>query len=233
MNMGTALTTQNRRAEAKMAFEAAIDSRPDLLLPKIKLGYLLKETGDNAAAERLFREVIRTDLDNPDAHAGLAEVLEARGNTKEALAEYELLARNYPSGPVLNQADIHLHIGTLFARLGDLNNAMAHWREALRLKPDGQLPMNNLAWIMATARDATYRNGAEAVRLAERAVQVTTNASPETWDTLAAAYAENKQWSNAVQTAQKAMALASTNQALSAEILRRLELYRTNQPWRE
>ena len=112
---------------------------------------------------------------------------------------------------------------------------MTHWREALRLKPGWQLLMNNLAWILATARDAARRTGAEAVRLAESAAQATTNAGPEALDTLAAAYAENRQCPQAVQTAQTALALAqaSTNPALSAEILRRLELYRTNQPWRE
>jgi tetratricopeptide (TPR) repeat protein len=191
--------------------------------------------GDNAAAETQFRQLTRIEPDNPDFHAELAGLLAVQGKSKEALAERELLARLNPSGPSANHADFHLHIGILFARLGDMTSAVGQWREALRLKPGWQLPMNNIAWIRATARDATFRNGAEAVQWAESALRTTTNASPETLGTLAAAYAENGQWPKAVESAQTALAMAqaSTNKTLSGELIRQLDSYRTNQPWRE
>ena len=44
--------------------------------------------------------------------------------------------------------------------------------------------------MMATDPDPSVRNGSEAVRLAERAVQLTGAREPTLLDTLAAAYAE-------------------------------------------
>ena len=57
----------------------------------------------------------------------------------------------------------------------------------------------------------------------------------ESFDALAAAYAEAGRFTEAVKTAQKAveLALALENQDLARQILKRLELYRTGRPYRE
>ena len=75
-------------------------------------------------------------------------------------------------------------------QLGRTREAVAQYQEALRLNPDLAGALNNLAWVLATCPDDQLRNGAEAVRLAERACELTHYREPLFIGTLAAAYAE-------------------------------------------
>ena len=95
--------------------------------------------------------------------------------------------------------------------------------------------LNILAWILATCEDAEIRDGAQAVRLAERAYQLADQGNYMYLDTLAAAYAEAGQFDHAVKTAQRAVKLArnGTNQESAEDIQGRLELYRAKRAYRE
>ena len=65
----------------------------------------------------------------------------------------------------------------------------------------GYVPaMNGLAWILATDHEASIRDGAEAVKLAKQACENDDWTTPEYIDTLAAAYAEQEEWEEAVAT---------------------------------
>jgi hypothetical protein len=69
--------------------------------------------------------------------------------------------------------------------------------------------LNNLAWIRATCPDEGLRNGSEALQLAQAACQISGNAQPIPFGTLAAAYAETGNFTNAVRAAQTAIELAT------------------------
>jgi TPR repeat protein len=92
---------------------------------------------------------------------------------------------------------------------------------------------NNIAWILATAPDARVRNGAEALRLAQQAVE--TGADGVAIDTLAAAFAEVGLFEKAVAEQQRAidMARAAGDLDAAADRESRLVLYRSRQPYRE
>ena len=89
--------------------------------------------------------------------------------------------------------------------------------------------------MLATNPNASIRNGAEAVELAQRAVQLSDGREPAILGTLAAAYAEAGRFAEAVKTAEQALALASSqNNAALADTLRtRIKLYQSNSPYRE
>jgi protein O-mannosyl-transferase len=95
--------------------------------------------------------------------------------------------------------------------------------------------LNNLAWIMATCPEANLRDGAEAVRLAQQACELTGFRRTLMVGTLAAAYAEAGQFVEAVTTAQKACALAaeSGDEALVSKNQKLLQLYRAGRPYHE
>ena len=116
-----------------------------------------------------------------------------------------------------------------------MREAAHHFREALRLKPDWADAMNTLARLLATKSDETLRNGAEAVRWAERACQLSKRQRPAMLDTLAAAYAEAGRFDEAVSTTDGTRALAlSTHDAAAAETAaQRLELYKARRPYRD
>ena len=113
--------------------------------------------------------------------------------------------------------------------------AIYYWETAIRLNPDQAESLNNLAFLLSTSPDKNIFNPAEGLRLAQKANEVTKYKNPDLLDTLAAAYAANGQFDSAIQTAQKAIALAEAkgNNQLIGEIKNRLRLYESSQPFIE
>jgi tetratricopeptide (TPR) repeat protein len=147
--------------------------------------------------------------------------------------KYENAIKNYTESLRLNPefADAHKELGLAFVRSGDFDGAIKHYTEALRLKPDWVETMNNLAWILATAEEARFRDSEKAVELAERACELTKYQQPILLDTLAAAYAAGDRFDEAIETAEKAIKLAegSDQKEFSDEIQSRLQLYKAGQ----
>lgn len=71
--------------------------------------------------------------------------------------------------------------------------------------------LNTLAWFLATCADETLRDGARAIALAQEACQLSSWKYPPYLDTLAAAYAENGRFEEAVAFQQRATEEAEAN----------------------
>ena len=87
---------------------------------------------------------------------------------------------------------------------------------------------NNAAWLYATSSDESLLNGAEAVRLALRANELMPNVTGYL-DTLAAAYARNGQFEEAIAAEEKAISFSSGREKASNQ--QRLELYRKGEAY--
>jgi Flp pilus assembly protein TadD len=153
-----------------------------------------------------------------------------KGQLNEALAQYVKALQIRP-----DFVQARTGAGAVLAQQGRTAEAIGQYREALRLAPDNGMALNNLAWILATYPDPKFRDGVEAVRLAERAVQLTKQNDAQTLDTLAAAYAEAGRFGEAVKVAQRAMELAEATgqKELTTQLRHRLELYERKQPYYE
>jgi tetratricopeptide (TPR) repeat protein len=116
---------------------------------------------------------------------------------------------------------------------GEVDQALVHFQEAIRLDPP--LGLAGAAWVMATTSNPKFLNGAKAVKLAKLANQMTSYQQPEPLDALAAAYAEAGNFPEAISTAERAaeLARASGRTDLAAEIQQRLALYRQGRPYRD
>ena len=104
--------------------------------------------------------------------------------------------------------ETRIKLAALLSQSGDARAAVAELRRAVASEPDSTEALNNLAWLLATAADATVRDGAEALRLAEQACRLTANQQALPLGTLAAACAETGRFSEAIAAAQRAIALA-------------------------
>ncbi len=95
-------------------------------------------------------------------------------------------------------------------------------------------PRINMALVLATFSETRVRNGTKAVELAERADHLTGNSNPSISATLAAAYAEAGQFSNAITNAKRALQLATDqgNTALAEAIRAQITLYQAGLPYR-
>jgi Flp pilus assembly protein TadD len=156
--------------------------------------------------------------------------LAARGKFEEAIQAYHRAIQINPE-----RASTYMNLGITLGQLGRTREAVAQYQQALKLDPDLPTALNNLAWALATSPDDQLRNGADAVRLAQHACELTHDSQPLFLGTLAAAYAEAGRFPEAVATAEKAEQLATNTgpTALSAKIRQSLELYRAGKPYRE
>jgi Flp pilus assembly protein TadD len=117
---------------------------------------------------------------------------------------------------------------------GHSRRAVADFRQALTFKADPEA-LNNLAWILATCPDESVRNGIDAISYAQWACQLTAYKRPGIVGTLAAAYADAGDFSNAVSTAETAIKLATDagNTQFAEQNQQLLQLYRAGKPYRE
>jgi tetratricopeptide (TPR) repeat protein len=94
--------------------------------------------------------------------------------------------------------------------------------------------LDQAAQLLASGPDASIRDGAKAVEFAQREVQLAGDREPAILDTLAAAYAEAGRFPEAVETARRALDLASQagNRQLADGLRARIALYQAGRPFR-
>ena len=158
-----------------------------------------------------------------DVHVTLAKALTESGRLEEARAQLEAAIHIDPSN-----ADAWENLAEILYRQGYAKEAVAEYRAALALSPDWEEVLNNLAWVLATHPEPEVRDGAEAVRLAERACRLSGHTNLWFQHTLAAAYAERGDFAKAIGAAERAcqLAKASGRDELAKTAAVRLELYK-------
>jgi protein O-mannosyl-transferase len=211
-------------------FEHALAVTPDNATAHLVLGAGLHTQGQYERALAEYRAAAALDPSGPKVHYNMGLVLQVQKKWQEAADQYEMEIRRNPDCYYA-----HFYLAEVLQHLGRTKEAVLHSREALRIDPASVEGLNNLAWVLSSSNDPEIRNGVEAVRLAERACQLTKYQAPILIGTLAAAYAEAGRFKEAIETAQQARALAeAAKQPEVAEKNRQLlELYRSGQPYRQ
>jgi hypothetical protein len=116
-----------------------------------------------------------------------------------------------------------------------MEEAVASYREALRLRSDWPEASNQLAWILATSPQDELRNGAEAERIAGAALKTSELREPMLIDTVAAALAEAGNFDKAIEIQKEAIVKAKAlgDPKLVAELEKHAEAYEKKQPFRD
>ena len=130
-------------------------------------------------------------------YGNLARMLVDRGQPDEAIS---LLGKALQIKA--DQPHVRYNLGLVLCQQGRLAEAMEQWAEVLRWHPENTEALNQLAWVRATAPEASVRDGAKAVEMAQHAVKLTDGQEPNLLDTLAAAQAEAGQFGEAVENRQ-------------------------------
>ena len=179
-----------------------------------------------------FEEAIRTAPDNAEAQEGLGVALTRLKEYEEAIKIYENALSNNID-PIRRS---RLLLGLAEAQRGAKlwEEAINSLRRAVSADSESMEAANQLAWMMATAPRAEWRNTVEALEAGERAGK-REDAPSVHLDTLAAVYADAGRWDEAVHTAEKAIEKAKSegNENLAEEFRSRLELYRQKKPYHQ
>jgi protein O-mannosyl-transferase len=229
-NLGNALAARGRFDEAIDNYRKAVQVNPDFSEALNNLGVALATRGRFDEAIDNYRKAIQINPNDCDALNNLGMALAAKGRFDEAIENYRKAIQINSNRP-----ETFFHLGMTLDQLGRTREAVAQYREAMKLNPNLAGPLNNLAWVLAAGPDDELRNGPEAVRLAQRACELTHYGEPLFIGTLAAAYAECGRFPEAVATAEKAEQLATTAGAkdVAGKIRQLLELYRAGKPFHE
>jgi tetratricopeptide (TPR) repeat protein len=129
----------------------------------------------------------------------------------------------------------YYNIAKILYDQGKISEAIQNYQKALSINSRTPQILFNLSWIYATSGNRKYRNGKKAVNLSEKLCTLTAYQQPLALDALAAAYAENGNFTKAVDTAQKALGLAMQlgPKELILGLKDRLKLYKAGQPYRQ
>jgi tetratricopeptide (TPR) repeat protein len=120
-----------------------------------------------------------------------------------------------------------------YATSGKSELAIADWRRILSKPPKAAYEYNNDAWILATCPLAKVRNGKQAIEFATQSCKLSGWKDAENLDTLAAAYAKQGDFTDAIAWEKKALAtLAPSEKRLAPEMRDRLALYQMGRPYR-
>jgi len=258
--LGFALSEQGELDEAVRHFRHALEVEPKNVDAFVFQGIALTKKGEIPEAVRCFDTAVGLNPMNFNGRAGLAITLAMSGRPQDSLPHFRMAAEinpdnldnRYNYGITLlglgrwNEAEeqftfvlgknpgyarAHGGLGEVLEARGDIAGAVRRHEEAHRLSPDDRGLLRSLAWILATASDPKFRDGARAVELARRLCTLTEYKQADAMDALAAALAQAGNFEEAKTWASRALEMTPLSDPRRGERTRLLSLYREKKPY--
>jgi tetratricopeptide (TPR) repeat protein len=203
------LRNRNQTQEASSELQKAVALNPaDPMLKEFnaadhRRAFYLAKGGKIVQAIALYQKMVQRVPGDEKAHYNLALLLKRQGRLHDALRHYKEAARLKPDYVIAVY-----NVGEVSQQLGDLDTAFSSYQKALKLKPDLVPALNSLAWLFSEGPDQGRRDPIKAVRLAEKANNLTNNQDPYLLETLGVAYAAAGRQADADLTFQQALSFA-------------------------
>ena len=124
--------------------------------------------------------------------------------------------------------------GAAYSKITQYERAISDFNKSLEINPKQANAYNHISWILATCPNAIYRDGAKAVEIAEKGLEL--GKDPSILDTLAAAYAEAGKFEDAIKIEEEVILMLKKEENASFQInecTEHLNYYKSHKPWRE
>jgi tetratricopeptide (TPR) repeat protein len=151
-----------RLMELDGQFTLPLDEAPINLYDAIAQAEVYEASGAWAEAERLYRIAMRMDRSDPVLPFNLGNVLDAKGEEREAILSYQTAVARAPEF-----ADAWYNLAVISGRQGRTDEASRYYRAALQAHPDYEDALHNLALLLTKAG-----NYSEALPLWERLIAI-------------------------------------------------------------
>ena len=228
--LGNALMRNGKLDDAVIQFYKALRINPNYEEAHANLGCTLARQGNVSDAIYYYNKALLINPDNAKAHNNLGVLLAGKGKFNDAFYHYQEVLRINPK-----YAGAYYNLGKIYANKGDIENAILYYKKTLKVSPNMAEALYNLSWIYATNQNEKFRNGKQAVKLAEKLCRLHNYNQPLSLDALAAAYAETGRFKEAILTARKGLELALKMgpKELALGLENRLKLYQVGYPYRQ
>ncbi|EAQ77583.1 tetratricopeptide repeat protein [Blastopirellula marina] len=225
-NRGVSLAAAGKSDEAIKDFDLAISLNPNYPNSWFNRGELHYQAGRMRQAISDYSRAIQLKPTDAGAFNSRGNAQYLSENYQAALADFGQAIRIAPSDPLgyANRADA-------YSDLGYWERGLQDYRKAIQLDPELARAKQGMAWVLATCPQSNVRDADLALRYAAEAAAQIETPDARYLDTLAAAQANFGQFDEAVKTAEQAKTIATEPHAIQVE--ERLQLYRTEQPFRE
>jgi len=223
-NRGDNYMALGMQTEAITDYEAAAKLQPGNAIIQNSVATALKKAGRLDEALSHYQQVATLQPHSAAAEKSAADALVAGGNFAGAIPHYEELARLFPAA-----TQPRLLLAHTWLALGKNENALNEYRAALLLDPQSPECLTKLAWLLATSADPKVRNPAEALAQATRACELTQYTNPAALSALAAAYACDARFMDALSTCLDAQEIAARTgqKELAADLKAQIRLYKS------
>jgi len=193
--------------KAERMFEELLTRYPRSVPILRTLGETKLELDKTAEGVALLRRAVELSPDDSALRLTLVEAEKVAGNTTEAENALRVAIGLEKCGVIQI-----VKLSNLLSERRRYAEQKELLTDAMRNCPNATDLANDYAYLLATAPDATIRDGRESLRIALEVTRSTNSANPAHLDTLAAAYAENGEFGKAIETQRQAIELLTTRQ---------------------
>ena len=197
----------------------------------------IAESGENTKISELLKKIF---TDFPE----ITDIFSMRGKRFAAIPDWVNARNDFLSATQLSPDAVSnkFYLAHALEKLGDTIQAKQTYESALRQSPQWPLNAATIAWQTATNPAANQQStlfarldSAWTVCLAEQANQATGEKHPEIIQTVAAAYANDGRFADAVAAAKRALRLAESESKseVASGIRQQLSFYERRQPFRQ
>jgi len=225
-NLGLLLAERGAYDEAAAHFEAAMRFNPGFVEAYNNMGMVLSDQGKGQEALPYFYHSLQLRPNAKRSHFNIGQVLASQDHWDEAIGHYQQELQIDPQF-----AEAYWQLGRALEIQKRYPEAVAYYGAALMRWPEWKEVMLRLTNLLIASDAPMIHDPREAATLAERVVQLTGRQHPAALDVLAAVYAAQGRFPEAVTTAKEAMERAAAIGAdeLRAAIQTRLQKYEQGQ----
>jgi tetratricopeptide (TPR) repeat protein len=144
-NLGLALESQGRTAEATEHFIEALKINPEYLDAQVNLGINLAGQGRIGEAIDHYTKALQIKPGSLEAHFNLGSALLSQGMVDSAIEHFKKATQIDP-----RSGEAHNGLGVALARKGDREGAIREFQEALRIDPGNVGAQGNLEKLLAS-----------------------------------------------------------------------------------
>lgn len=224
-NRGVLLAQAGQYAPAFDDFSRTIQLNPRFAKAYSNRAALFLVANDLDTALSDYSLALQYDANLAIAHRGCGRVCQLLGHAEEALGHFDIAVRLAPEDAYASacRADV-------LTDLGRYIDAAAEYDRSLKLEPNSSETLSSSAWLLATCPDGEVRNPELAIARANMVLEQSGGQDAVPYDTLAAAQASAGNFGAAIESVEKAIALAP--EAERDAYKDRLLLYQQSQPYR-